>query len=88
MSKEVKFNTTIIEPDGTYYRALLTWVPRKGDLIRLHSFLEAKSGNPAFRFYEVEQVVHDLHDVTLEHPEGAQFLSIYVRRSNDRRLQQ
>ena len=48
---------------GAYYPVRLTWTPRAGELIELTSFIDRATGSPAMHWYEVVQLVHELHDV-------------------------
>ncbi len=48
---------------GAYYPVRLTWTPLRGELIELTSFTDRATGSPAMHWYEVLQIVHELHDV-------------------------
>ncbi|HEY0459201.1 MAG TPA: hypothetical protein VGC97_08695 [Pyrinomonadaceae bacterium] len=78
---EVKFNGTIHEEDGTYYQVQLEFVPRIGEFINFHSFVELIDDNPAYKYYEVIRIVHEITDVTnrVTYDTGSQFVSIYVK---------
>ncbi len=65
--------------DGPYYRVQLSWIPRVGDHIDLHSLKDASDGHQAAHYYEVTQVVHNLLDVTDAEPNGSHFVTVHVR---------
>ena len=81
---ELPVNANIVEKGGPYYQVRLQWVPRVGELIDLHSFLEQArgikegDGDPGTRWYEVVQVVHKINDVTERFPQGAHFVTVHV----------
>lgn len=80
MSKpELPINANICEIDGPYYPVRLEWLPRKGDLIDLYSFLDTEK-----KKYEVVQVVHKLYDISKEIAQshkGHHFVDVHVRPS-------
>lgn len=78
---ELPFNAIITEKGGPHYQVRLQWVPRVGELIDLHSFLEQANpdpNDPGTRWYEVVQIVHELHDLTKEFPKGAHSVEVHV----------
>lgn len=52
-----------IGPISAYYPVHLTWVPRVGELIQLTSFLDIASGHQSMHWFEVVQILHEVHDV-------------------------
>lgn len=91
MNKDnLPINANICEVDnGAYYQVKLDWIPRSGELIDLHSFLDQAGGRPHSHHYEVVQVVHELHDVA-ESAErshtGHHFIQVYVKPSHNKFL--
>ena len=84
-------NGIISEEGGPSYHARFEWVPRKGELIDLTSFLEIrqKRSNESRRFYEVVAVVHVMHDVDEggDRPhEGHHSLKVVVKKSKSKYL--
>lgn len=79
---EVKFNGTIHEEDGTYFQVQLEFVPRIGEFINFHSFVDQIDDYEPFKYYEVIRIVHEISDVTdrLDYATGSQFVSIYVKK--------
>jgi hypothetical protein len=80
---------TALERDGgTYHAAILRWLPRKGDLIKLYSSTDDRDGHEPWHFYEVVQVRHDISDYDERHPEklgmGGHHVTIYVKLSRDK----
>ncbi|HEX9953454.1 MAG TPA: hypothetical protein VGB53_16920 [Rubricoccaceae bacterium] len=72
--------------DGPFYPVRLWAVPRVGELINLHSFLDQNSGHTATHYYEVVKVIHRLHDVIEgdQHAgSGHQSVVLFVRPSTD-----
>jgi hypothetical protein len=87
---DVPINANIMEVDGPYYQVRLTWLPRVGDIIDLHSYLEQHAGKDAKKWYEVVQVVHQIHDVTdkvRQSLAGHHWVNIHVRNSNKMQFQ-
>lgn len=67
---------------GIYYRIKLFAIPRVGELIELYSFVEHLDRKPPKKFYEVVQVVHNIHDVServSQSLDGAHFVNIFVK---------
>lgn len=67
---------------GIYYQVRLHAVPRAGELIKLHSFVEQVENNNPIKHYEVIQIIHSLQDVTERVPQGkhgSHFVNIYVK---------
>jgi len=62
---------TEAEKNGAYYRVKLGCLPREGDRITLHSFVDAKNGDDPHHAYEVVGVVHEIHDIPEDDPKHA-----------------
>lgn len=56
---------------GAFYNVRLVCLPRVGDRISLHSFVDAKDGHHPFHNYEVSRVFHDIHDLPKDDPRFA-----------------
>lgn len=68
--------------NGPYFPVKLHSVPRAGELIKLYSFLDAASGHDPVKYYQVVQVLHDLHDVSEKIPQakhGCHAVSVIVK---------
>lgn len=67
--------------DGAYYEVKLQTVPQKGELIDLFSFRDTQSGHESAHFFEVLNVVHEIHDVTEKAPvrDGVHGVKLIVR---------
>lgn len=74
-------NATIVVSDGTHYNLRLQWVPRVGELIDLHSFLDQMNEKPFRHHYKVVEIVHSLYDVVEDEQfphKGHHYLEIHV----------
>lgn len=70
--------------DGAYYQIKLFAIPKAGELIKLHSFVEQLSGNTplTIQFLEVVQIVHDIQDYTEKGTnlmDGSHFVNIIAK---------
>lgn len=77
---EVKFNATIHEPDGTFYTTQIDFVPRVGEFIDFHSFVDQIENRLAKKYYEVVRIVHKIDEVTdrASVAKGSHFVQIFV----------
>jgi len=76
----------ICEQGGAFYPVRLHAVPRVGELIDLHSFVDQLEGREHNHYYEVVQVVHKMFDAALNegdkgHEKGWHFVEVFVRPS-------
>jgi hypothetical protein len=73
----------------TYYEVRLEWIPRAGDLIKLHSYDDQVKGLLPEHYYEVVRVIHSIDDITEKNKaipqslDGMHFVNIYVKNSAD-----
>lgn len=75
---------------GPYYPVKLHALPKAGELIELYSFIDAAAKPPPKKFYEVVQVVHQLHDVSdkiWQSKGGSHFVTVFVKPSQSEFLQ-
>ncbi|GGA14811.1 hypothetical protein [Dyella caseinilytica] len=69
--------------NGPYYKVKLAALPGKGDRIRLTSFVDTANHHDALHLYEVQGVMHELHDVPDDdprHANGYHAIQILVKR--------
>lgn len=69
---------------GAFYQVKLFAVPKAGELIKLHSFVEQLARNTALtiQFLEVVQIVHDMQDYTEKGTnltDGSHFIHIIAK---------
>ena len=71
--------------DGRFFPVLLHAIPAVGDLIDLYSFMDAKTGHPPIKYYEVVAVVHKLYDVPEDAEpgrRGSHFVTVFAKPSS------
>lgn len=82
--------------NGPYYPVKLNVIPRVGEFIDLHSFIDQQANLPCDHYYQVVRVVHKIHDVPSEDSspqplkalieKGHQLVTVYVKPSSDKLL--
>lgn len=76
-------HANVIQKDGTYYQVKLHTVPRVGERIELTSIRNIETGHhdQTALSYEVNKVVHKLHDITDKVPNGSHEIEIFVSKA-------
>ncbi len=81
----------LVEEGGACYNVLLRCAPCVGELIDLHSFVDAAAKHPPRHQYEVTKVIHQLCDVGAKRPSGRNgdhSLTVFVKRSRDKHFRE